>query len=477
MFRLPYTKRPIDLVPEESRRPEDIDYAEVLFGFVRAGKELEDMKQRGVIQDIPKQGDKKRAYASRVFVTDATLEEGQTDVWLTDEPFVPRILATPKPTAFQHYLVQNSDNRNTLKHYDSPSPDETVIRGHKLYWHQGERTRQDIEDSSAPRTSTQHTQFKPLKPGVKFTFRIYFENLSDRELGALCWTLHPLGDATKTYCHSLGMGKPLGMGAVKLEARLHLTNRPMRYGSLFDGDNWQTGATGTSESLSDRATLEQRTQAFQQHILEALGLITTCQHLSQVKRIGMLLKMMEWPGFRAVPPVSGQPAPNNCVVTENGRQRPNTRYMMIELPGVRGSHKNEYRDRPVLPDPCAFDPSICNRAEPTLSSSDAPARASTEPGALGHPASSPSSVAVSKKSGRKVQKRELEQAHATTKREWVALIEDVKGGKAKVQTESGEVITCSSFPPYPKGTAGAHCRADVTRKGGKAETAIFKGWK
>ncbi|RMD63963.1 TIGR03986 family CRISPR-associated RAMP protein, partial [Candidatus Parcubacteria bacterium] len=106
MFRLPYTKRPVDLVPPDLRRPEDIDYAEALFGFVRTRKELEDMKLRGVISEIPPQGDKRRAYAGRVFVTDAMLEEGQTDYWLSDEPITPKILATPKPTAFQHYLTQ-----------------------------------------------------------------------------------------------------------------------------------------------------------------------------------------------------------------------------------------------------------------------------------------------------------------------------------------------------------------------------------
>ncbi|MCS6805504.1 MAG: TIGR03986 family CRISPR-associated RAMP protein, partial [Blastocatellia bacterium] len=421
MFRLPYTQRPIDLVPPELRRPEDIDYAEALFGFVRTKKELAEMKQRGVIQEIPKQGDKRRAYAGRVFVTDAVLEDGQSDYWLSPDPITPKILATPKPTAFQHYLVQTGDNKSQLKHYGSPTPQDTIIRGHKRYWHQGlssdegltlDRIRELIEDERArlhqlAETSTQHTQFKPVKPGVKFTFRVYFENLCDRELGALCWTLHPLGDSSKEYCHHLGMGKPLGMGAVKLEATLHLTNRSTRYGTLFDGDNWQTGATASSESLSDRGTLEARVKDFEQHVLETLGHSATGHHLSEVKRIGMLLKLMEWPGFRAVPPIPGQPAPNNCVITENGVQRPNTRYMMIELPGVSGSGRNEYRDRPVLPDPCAFDSSICTLAESASNSSDAPASASAQPStSSGSTPSLPSSLkVVSNPSGRKAKKR------------------------------------------------------------------------
>lgn len=476
MFRLPYTQRPVDLVPPDLRRPEDIEYAEALFGFVRTMEELEDMKRRGVISEIPKQGDKRRAYAGRVFVTDAVLEEGQADFWLSSSPITPKILAAPKPTAFQHYLTQQEpDDKNKLDHYDSPPPHETVIRGHKRYWHQGlgtdegltlDQIRERIEEERARlrelETSTQHTQFRPVKPGVRFKFRIHFENLSERELGALCWTLHPLGDPEKTYCHHLGMGKPLGMGAVKLEATLHLTNRPRRYSSLFDGDNWQMGMTGLGESLSDRATLERLTHAFEQHILDALGLNTQCHHLYEVKRIGMLLKMMEWPGYPA------DPNGDRFLASQN---RPNTRYMTIQP-------TNEYRDRPVLPDPCAFDPDICNLAEPTSGSSEASSGTSAQSGIPGHPTSSlPLRPAAPQKSGSKVQKRKPEEAKTTTRREWVTLIEDAEGTKARVQTEDGEIVTCGNFPPYPKGTAGTRCRADVAREEGKAKSAIFKGWK
>jgi CRISPR-associated protein (TIGR03986 family) len=331
---------PGDFVPHDLRRPEDLDYAEALFGFVRTDKELENMKTCGVIQNIPRQGDKQRAYASRVFVTDATLNESQTDLWFDDPIVTPKILASPKPTAFQHYLTQQEPNkRDRLDHYDSPPPHETVIRGHKRYWHQnlGTEDRQSLEDirrmieeeretlqkiaddERKGKGDTQHTQFKPVKPEVKFTFRVYFENLSDRELGVLCWTLHPL--ASKTYCHSLGMGKPLGMGAVTLDATLYLTGRRKRYSVLFDGDNWQTGVTGVGEKLSDRAVLERLTQKFELDVLDVLKPNKPCAHLSDLKRIGMLLKMMEWPGLS-----------QSDVAT-------------LALP--------EFRQRKVLPDPSA----------------------------------------------------------------------------------------------------------------------------
>ncbi len=355
------TVTPLDFVPEELHRPEDIDYAEALFGFVRRREELDDMKQGGIIQEIPKQGDKRRAYAGRVFVTDAVLVEGQTDIWLSNDPIIPRILASPKPTAFQHYLVQTSEKKNELKHYDSKTPEETVIRGHKRYWLQGEpeisgiqeNDPQWLEGGQVREDSTQHTQFKPIKPGVKFKFRICFENLSDRELGALCWVLHPLGDPNKEYCHQLGMGKPLGMGAVKLEAILHLTDRAKRYASLFDGDNWQTGICGPGQSLSDRAPLQRLTRKFEEHVLGLLNPNKPCRHLYEMKRIAMLLKMMEWPGY---PPV-----PNSDLFLKD-ENRPNTRYMRIQP-------ENEYRNRPVLPDPSAFG-CLTGDAEPSATSGE-----------------------------------------------------------------------------------------------------------
>jgi CRISPR-associated protein (TIGR03986 family) len=365
MFRLPYKQRPIDLVPHELRQVKDIDYAEALFGFVRTRRELDEMGK-----DVP-QGDKRRAYAGRVIVTDAVLQSDPADIWLAGA-FHPRILATPKPTAFQQYLTQqHPDDKRKLDHYDSAllDSDKTTIRGHKLYWHQGlgtdqgltlEQIRATIEEPARVSSAdTQHTRFKPLKPGVQFSFRVYFENLSDRELGALCWTLHPNGEPKRHYCHHLGMGKPLGMGAVELHARLHIIDRTLRYRKLFNSsrDNWQLGESVASESSSessqpttrvDKATtgedltvpevLTRLTQPFEEHLLGELNQLNPyppCERLADMLRIAILLKLLEWPGYPA------EKGGTYLAV----RSRPNTRYMEL----------GEYRDRPVLPDPTRFD--------------------------------------------------------------------------------------------------------------------------
>lgn len=505
MFRLPYVQSPRDLVPPELRRPKDIDYADAVFGFVRTREELDHMRN-GFSE--PPQGTKARAYSSRVFITDGALTDGQdlSSIGILDSIITLRTLSTPKPTAFQHYLVQKEpdsyDSGRTrqdgtpivetrLRHYDGfsapPQAGETVIRGHKVYWHQGERSAAQLNESAEVREdSTQHTQFKPVKSGVTFTFRIYFGNLSDEELGAMSWTLHPLGDEAvmadenRGYCHSLGMGKPFGMGAVKLNAKLHLTNRANRYGSLFDGDKWKTGE-GNERDLSNRETLKELTRKFEEHLLRALDhpkkspeSDEPCTRISDLKRIGMLLKMMEWPGFPA------EPARHDNRVKTTSAGQPNTRYMTIELPGAPPREKNEYRDRPVLPDPSAeelFGP-LTGQAEPetdqapTSGGSLANALASAANSKTGAGAlfekknSSPSSLSEwTKPKTIKPQKPNVTEA-----KEKVTLVGEPIGGRAKVRSLDGQEIE-ARFNESLRVEIGARYQAQVKRQDGQIITA------
>ncbi|RMD60660.1 TIGR03986 family CRISPR-associated RAMP protein, partial [Candidatus Parcubacteria bacterium] len=170
MFRVPYPQTPFALVPSNLRESNNIDLAEAIFGW------------------IP-EPEREHGRAGRVYFTEAACEAGQEGIWLSDEAITPRVLASPKPTTFQHYLVQDKErghdpnNKQQLAHYATP-PNETTIRGHKLYWHRDsvglDDVREQVQDWS---TDTQHTAIRPVKAGVTFRFRIYFENLRDFELG------------------------------------------------------------------------------------------------------------------------------------------------------------------------------------------------------------------------------------------------------------------------------------------------------
>jgi CRISPR-associated protein (TIGR03986 family) len=413
MFRLPYMRSPLDLVPEALRSASQIDYAEALFGFVRTREELQELKDLGI--SVPKQGDRGRAYAGRVTITDAVLQPGQENIWLMEDfkpAVIPKILASPKPTAFQHYLTQQQpDEKGKLDHYDSgPAKGDltTTIRGHKLYWHQGLDTNLDLDLEQIRKTisdgfaqageaplDSQHTLIKPLKPGVTFSFRVSFENLSERELGALCWTLRPRGVPGQRYCHHLGMGKPLGMGSVELRARLHLIDRSRRYSTLFSGDTWQLGESVASEHVSagtapaeeeseaaigeDLAlpdVLERWTKPFEQHLLDELNPSPPCENLRDMLRIAMLLKMLAWPGYQAV-------EKGERYLKAEHPPRPNTRYMQIKP-------DNEYSKRYVLPDPTEFDRSYFqNKSRPRGSERDAGPAPPKNPVVTGEPAKDP----------------------------------------------------------------------------------------
>ncbi len=334
-FRIPYRPRgadhalaPIDFVPKDLRDPSRPDLAEAIFGFVH---------------DEAQPLGSEQVRAGRVFVSDALFEGEPGSAWLDENgaAIVPHILSGPKPTTFQHYLVQTSSQKRDLRHYASKSGSETVLRGHKLYWHKGPLGREKLEDTDflgqpekERQKDTQHTQFRPVKAGMTFTFHLHFENLSQVELGALLWVLN-LADNDR-YRLKLGMGKSLGMGAVKLSHTIQFTDRTRRYAGLFAGQSWETGATDdVMTSEAERPFVDE----FERYVLKHSG--EQAQALRETLRIQCLLALLTWPG-----PLHEQ-----------------TRYMNIErrkengvIPAaqaVRSSDPtvNEYRDRPVLPTP------------------------------------------------------------------------------------------------------------------------------
>lgn len=333
MFRVPYPNSPFDYIPEDIRGsavpkyPELVDFAEAIFGYTREVKKEHDNY-------------KQRAYAGRVAFTDARMLPGQNEIWLTPgKTIVPKILSGPKPTTFQHYLVQTEPENykigNTLdgrtkyetrlRDFASPQS-ETALRGHKFYWHKGASGLDAIrEKGEVKEGDSQHTRINPLRAGVKFTFRVNFDNLSQEELGALLFVLEIIAANEKTRI-KIGMGKPLGMGAVKITPKLYIKDASARYSSLFGKDTWLDGL-----QMNDN-TSQTALGAFLGLMKDELKI-----ELTKTKRIAALLTILQWPGIE--PDSDGKP----------------TRYMEIEHPvpqsvDKRGKH-NEYRDRPVLPTP------------------------------------------------------------------------------------------------------------------------------
>lgn len=297
-FRVPATrmdedKRRVvsayDFVPEELRSPNTIDLAEAIFGFVRDRLSLEAM---GAMSNL-RQGDKQRAYAGRVQITDAFVVDERNDRFT--QPITLKVLATPKPTTFQHYLTQEKDEKPELRHYDRNGE----IRGHKLYWRQRQRNVSNIttQPQDIPQGDMKPATIQALKPCNVFRFRVYFDNLTKIELGALIWTVTlPGQDSSQPspYRHMIGMGKALGMGVVHLEASLTQISRSARYRALFsqreDGSLiWNEGIRTEPESLE---TYLAAFEDFMRNVLPREDL-NGAQRFHDIERIRMLLTMLE----------------------------------------------------------------------------------------------------------------------------------------------------------------------------------------
>jgi CRISPR-associated protein (TIGR03986 family) len=267
---------PRDFIPEPLReRPDHYDIAEAIFGYIDKAKDAKDIKQ----------GDKRRAYASRVSVSDAVVSGDSKDFY--EREFIPKILGGPKVTTFQHYLEQPEaakDSKRALHHYaTTPKP---KLRGHKLYWRQRDTTIRDVEQTNLEAlkqiqqgSDTQHTRMKPVKKDVAFKFTIRFENLSAVELGALAWALYL--PCSANHRHQLGMGKPYGMGVVKLAPTLHLINRRERYQGLFKGDGW---ATAEREEAADEYI-----KAFEEYVVSQLGVKQDFRAIERIRELGVML--------------------------------------------------------------------------------------------------------------------------------------------------------------------------------------------
>jgi CRISPR-associated protein (TIGR03986 family) len=259
---------PLDRVPPFLQQQNPIaDWAEAIFGFVSESL-------------YPQE-----AYAGRVSVTSARVIDGQKDYF--ESTVTIKVLASPKPTTFQHYLEQPQGVDTPtlrLRHYGSES---AIIRGHKLYWRQPLDDIRQIENTDEIAGDMQPATITPVRKGLSFTFKVHFDNLSDAELGALAWvlTLDNIPEAR----HQIGMGKPYGMGIVKLDAKLVIINRlkghEARYRTLFAEDGlWVTGEEKSVET-------EPYIAAFKDAVQQATG--TAFDQHERIKELKVLLQKQD----------------------------------------------------------------------------------------------------------------------------------------------------------------------------------------
>ena len=260
LFRIAYDKTLKEFLPPEHLNINGLDLAEAIFG--KDGfKGAED------------------AIASRVFFENALLVKGQENVLLDAK--TPKILSTPKPTSFQHYLEQgvnlktdDKENIMGLKTYN----DDTLLRGHKQYWHKDGAGWEKTDRNKVKEHASQYTKIKPVRKDIVFRGIIRFENLSRIELGALLFAL----DLPTGCAHKIGMGKPLGLGSIRITPKLFLSNRKERYKSLLA--EWE----GYNRSSDIKVFKEE----FEQYVLQKLG--ESANSLWELERMKQLKVMLDF---------------------------------------------------------------------------------------------------------------------------------------------------------------------------------------
>jgi CRISPR-associated protein (TIGR03986 family) len=296
MFRIPYEWSPRDLLPDHLRNSKVTDIAEAIFGWV------DDRKGRQI--------------AGRVYVGDAHIAGTPERLFEVDpqQPPIRSLLSGPKPTTFQHYLTQDTEESDKLHHYGGDQRGKTTLRGHKLYWHKDDQLkRSDLYNTTEDANPSQYTHLRPVAKGVTFAFDVRFENLTASELGALLWVLQT-GDK-EAFRLKVGMGKPLGLGTIRTHAKLALSQRDMRYRQVLA--EWEDEATpGTTDF--DRFIKDFEAAIWERLPAEAKGDAKNFRSLARIQALGHLL---HWHG----------PDPNM------------TRYMDMKA--------KEYQNRPVLPTP------------------------------------------------------------------------------------------------------------------------------
>lgn len=252
MFRLQYEK-PVEHMLLDAHRKEGItDIATAIFG-------------------------RNDTFAGRVQFEDSLLKSELNTAYLNKE-VAPRILGGPKPTSFQLYLEQESNNERNLKTYN----DNATIRGNKLYWHADNGDGYIQRDSrEVEKHKKQYTRIKPVSAGAKFSGRIRFENLSDVELGALITAI----ELKEGLYHKIGMAKSLGLGSIKISSKLYISDREKRYKEL----TFELNGVDTPKEQHEQ---KKYVDKFNEYVLKNIDAKTN--NIWEIDRLKELESMLSW---------------------------------------------------------------------------------------------------------------------------------------------------------------------------------------
>lgn len=236
LSRSVYPVTPLDFIKDAGKLPctskDHLCPACSLFGFV--GHE----------------GDAGERKASRVRFTDAVPINQPSFSIIT----LPALLG-PRPSAFEFYLKNGRH-----KHSFSPQTPGTTIAGRKAYWHhQGGVSGVEQHDCDF------NSRVECIDAGATFTFDVFFDGVSRKELNALVYTLgigRSWDNDGEMRCHKIGHGKPVGAGSVLVDVQRVLirTYCGTRYGLGEADDTWKLSRKEVEGILQNVQAVKKVTQ-------------------------------------------------------------------------------------------------------------------------------------------------------------------------------------------------------------------------
>ncbi len=232
----------VNLLPFNENRTH-LSPAELLFGFTESNEDSE-KHEHGL------------AYSGKVRISAGILAPESAkkhDNELLGEEVKLKALSTPKPPSPALYFK----NKNGTNNYITKSilnRNKHIIQGRKMYLHGMRKKNNSAEiqkitsagrfpekaEGNFPWVSQNNdrdhlkVRFRPIKEGNDFYFHLDFNNLTKWEIGLFCYVLQP----NESFRHKIGMGKPLGLGTVKIDiASLQTINRYNRYSNTKQDDD------------------------------------------------------------------------------------------------------------------------------------------------------------------------------------------------------------------------------------------------
>lgn len=212
-----------ELLPFNGAR-KTITPAELLFGFVQDEKSPSSL-----------------AFKGKVRISCGRLVHGQENLYEPNEVTL-KILSSPKPPSPALYFKPaNKPEGGYISKSGMCDPNNNAIpQGRKMYLHHLiAEGKQPWKTADPENNKNQKNQIKPLCKDLMFDFHIDFDNLTKWELGLLCYAVRPMPD----YRHKIGMGKPLGLGTVRIDPieNIEIVDRKTRYSMKgFEAERFST---------------------------------------------------------------------------------------------------------------------------------------------------------------------------------------------------------------------------------------------